>query len=488
MVEKESDVVTDVNVGLECCDECGRDIVKAQRVENGHRYCATCYQRCFKRRNCPGCGMFKRLLVGNPDAECKTCVAAKPCIRCDRRGRPVGKLLPQGPVCNACYPYFREPKVCSACHTLTRRYSTQNGASEVLCERCTGPAFKTCSRCHLPRSGTLGADGAWVCTKCETLPDQICERCATPMPAGRGQACQACYWKDRCERTGAQLQELFSSAKVRQAFGAYVTWAIAEVDHKRLSLTLSKHADFFDVLDQHPDRLWDAEFLLEAFGTPKLRKYELPVRWMQQERAVTLNPAAKALSADHLRIHALMQRAPQNSQGFEVLQAFHDTLQARVALGQLKSRSMRFALQPAFNLLQVTVPPWQVLPDQQAMNVMLSKTPGQKSAVSTFIAFLSKRYGVQLSVPKKLPTVAAVRNRKLGQQLAQLSHAEIRDETFTRQWALVALQYFHKLTLAQAQDLLKNGTHATLSDGNEFCLAAERYWIPAPPSMSPRTA
>lgn len=488
MVEKESDVVSGVDAVPQRCDECGRHIVKAQRVENGLRYCAICYQRCFKRRSCPSCGMFKRLLVGHADAECKTCMAAKPCIRCDRSGRSVSKLLPQGPVCDACYPYFRDPRVCSVCNTTTRRYSSRRGTGDVLCERCTSPAFKTCSRCRLPRAGTIGLDGAWICIKCAELPDQFCERCATPLPAGRGQSCQDCYWKARCERTGIQLTELFRSAHVRQAFGEYVAWAMLEIDHKRLSLTLRKHVEFFDVLDQQSDRLWDGDFLLKVFGTPKLRKYELPVRWMKEERAVTFCAVAKEASADQLKIQALMQRAPVDSPGFEVLQAFHDSLQARVTSGQLKSRSMRFALHPAFNLLQGTMPPWQSLPDQQALVIMLAKTPGQKAAVSTFIGFLKKRYSVQLSLPKKLPATSTVRNRQLGHQLAQLSRAEIRDDAFFLRWALTSLQFFHNLTLAQAQGLLKHAALTVHSDGNEFRHTGQRYWIPAPPSMRARAA
>ena len=120
------------------CDECGRLVSKFSRIENGRHYCSTCYARCFKRGPCPGCGIASRLLASDPTAQCRKCAATRPCIRCHRSGRALGLMLPQGPVCNACYVYFREPQRCSVCSQLVRKFSRSGPDQAVVCLQCVG--------------------------------------------------------------------------------------------------------------------------------------------------------------------------------------------------------------------------------------------------------------------------------------------------------------------------------------------------------------
>ena len=105
------------------CGSCGRHMEKAHRIHAGVRYCSTCYGRCFKRLLCRGCGDFKKLPVSNPEAVCQACFAKRPCVRCERAGRPVGLITASGPVCNACRPWFIEAKTCERCSELTHRLS-----------------------------------------------------------------------------------------------------------------------------------------------------------------------------------------------------------------------------------------------------------------------------------------------------------------------------------------------------------------------------
>lgn len=463
------------------CDECGRFVSKFSRVESGRHYCSTCYARCFKKRPCPGCGTPSRLHISDPAAQCRKCLAARPCIRCHRTGRALGLMLPKGPVCNSCYVYFREPHRCSICSQLTRRYLRSGPDESVVCLQCVGSDNKTCGVCRHHRSCTARSDGTWICRKCGSEPHTICQVCQAAVEPGRNGRCETCYWQGRCKQRGEQLTELFRLEPVRQAFSSYVRWATGHTDAKRLCLALARHADFFSTLDQHPNAIWGEAFVLRVFGTGRLRKYELPMRWLQEQRALVLTPEAKQANAEIQTSRKLVQNLPNGSAASAVLQAFFDELYARVEAGKIKPRTMRMALRPAVSLLLATSPVGATMPHQVALNDMLRDAPGQRAAVSTFLGFLKAHYSVELVAQKSASHRQAQNRKKLGAQLAEIASSPRRDATTKLQWDVTALRYFHRLSKHQAQEILKTARRAELSDGDELHLGEAVFWIPHPP-------
>lgn len=473
-------MVMDLEIAQRQCDECGRTVPKIKRVEQGRHYCATCYARCFKHRTCPGCGGLSRLLVNDPAAQCRKCVAARPCIRCQRSGRALGLLLPQGPVCNACYMYFREPQRCSVCSQLVRQYSRMGEDQAVVCDRCSS-SDKTCRVCRRHRPCIPRSDGSWVCSRCESHPYTACQVCNAPVEPGRNGRCEACYWKGRCEICRSQLSELLHGESVRQAFSAYVRWAVEHTDAKRLCLALVRHVEFFSILDQHPGAIWDGVFVLQVFGTHKLRKYELPMRWLEAQYAVEFAPGAKRANAEAHTSRKLLTSVPAGTMARDLLQAFFDELHMRVEFGKIKPRTMRMALRPAVNLLLAASAEGTSLPDQKALDDMLENAPGQRAAVSTFLGFLKARHKVELIVRKNPSRKDADTRKKLGAQLAEIANSGRHDSKARQLWDETALRYFHRLSKGQAKEIAKTAVREAQSEGEALRVGLQVFWVPSLP-------
>jgi hypothetical protein len=274
---------------------------------------------------------------------------------------------------------------------------------------------------------------------------------------------------------------MFHLEPVRQAFASYMGWALRHTDAERLCLALTRHVEFFITLDQHPNAVWDEDFVLRFFGTGKLRKYELPMRWLQEQQALALAPEAKQANAEIQTSRKLLQSLPAGSVAGAVLQAFFDELHARVEAEKIKPRSMRMALRPAVSLLRAASPECAAMPDQAALNDMLRRAPGQRAAVSTFLGFLKTRYSIELAAHQSAAHRLAHAREKLGAKLAEIAKSSRRDAKARRLWDVTALRYFHHLKKVHANQIAKTATRTASSDGDELQVNSQTFWLPRPP-------
>lgn len=304
------------------------------------------------------------------------------------------------------------------------------------------------------------------------------------MAAGRGKRCEACYWFARCEANGKQLIELLSSPIVRNAFQKYLQWAIGNVAHPQLVRALPRHILFFQRLDQLDEQDWTADLMLRTFGTAELRRFELPVQWMKMSGILTITPIEKSTSVEMDRSRALVDLAASGSPARKLLQDFYAQLDARVKAGKMQPKSMRLALRPAVSLLAQADPEWKRMPDQLAVENLLTATPGQRAALSTFLGFLRLRHGLLLTSTAIRSGRKTLRSAFLGEQLAALVKEQQRPPEFEARWINLALAYFHKLSLTHVKSLLKKGKVASKDDGYELTIGPNVYWIPTPPNAA----
>ena len=464
------------------CDVCERAMDKAHRVEAGVSYCSACYARCFRRLMCGGCGMFKRLLASRDDARCQECLAAMPCIRCKHTGRPLGKRTAQGPVCNRCYEYIVEPRPCELCLEPSRRLSrlSMSDGDKKACPRCRRAHHHTCADCGKHRSCTPTPEGRWQCRLCKDVGEVACESCSAPMAAGNGKRCQPCYWAARCQHSALQLMELLRGSRARESFAAFAAWLPMQGSVQRAALKLARHVEFFEMLDNTGDEAWTGDFLLARFGTATLRRYELPVRWLQLRHAVELPAERKARHADGRRVSQALAQAPEGTVARELLEAFALELNRRCEAGKVTERSMRLAFRPAVALLAEEDPLGSRTPTQAALERYLTATPGQRAAVSTFLGFLKTR-GVELRLPAKFAGSSALGRKALEKQIAALMVAPVDADRVAQRWAPLALRYFHHLSAADAKTVCAGAAAQTRAGGSVLSLQGQDSWIPAEP-------
>ena len=436
------------------CDECGARAVRIARVYKGLRHCQTCYKRMFKRRMCLGCGNFAKLPVHLSHAVCQACERRKPCVRCRRVVKKIGKLTPDGPACNSCAPYFREPEPCEACGELSTRLSRKASLGHDLrvCQRCARSDHKTCEACRHHRPLVESPDGHKLCAVCLEKGEIPCPKCAQLMPAGRGQECWTCYWTTLAQVRIQMDCAAFSSPALAKHFQAFGTWLIQRVGGHKAALTIHNYLEFFLEIQRKWQNIPDYETLLRHFSAAGLRRFLLPMRWMEESGLVTPDATAREADSDRRRIQASLDKLPEESRERTILNGYYEHLMQRVKAGTTSLRSTRLAVSPAASLLVFADLMGRMPPDQNALDGFLRQAPGQRAALSGFVTYLREKHGAEITLPKHdLSRAYRNRRKKLEAEMLTLMREGETDREWKQRWLCVALAYFHDLPLKTGQ-------------------------------------
>lgn len=462
------------------CDECGRGVEKIHRVHKDHRYCVTCYARVFKRRLCPKCGELARLPRNEPDAICRRCEVAKPCVRCGKTEYEIGKITSYGPVCNSCAPYFREPEPCEACGEPSQRLSRVRrlGHDLRLCPKCARSDYGTCAACRRHRQLNVARDGRKLCKVCIEEGEIPCPSCGKPMPAGRGSACEECYWAGTCRKRIRMDQAALSMATMKTAFGEFGEWLISEVGSHKAALTIHRYLAFFDEIERRWSEIPGYAELLEHYGAEGLRRVRIPMRWLREAKGIEPDPLAREACSERRRIEAIISSVPKSSRAGKALEAYHKELMVKVEAGKTSMKSVRLALRPAASLLLKSDSTGGKLPNQEAVDHYLTESPGQEASLKGFTIFLGRNYGIELCAKADRKRANEERRRKLEHQILDLAKLPENWEDQLEQWIALGMEYFHGkrisrkgVRLIRVQDEGK---------GMRIELGGEEFWLPKP--------
>lgn len=460
------------------CDECGREMSKAHRNQNGHRYCSTCYARVFKPKECPLCGEIYRLPTTDPDAVCRRCKNDKPCIRCgrDQFKIKIGKITPYGPVCNSCSPYFREPKLCERCGKASTRLTRVKrlNIDQRVCPRCARADHGTCSACSRHRRLFLSPTGEMLCKKCLEVGETQCSECRKQMPAGYGPRCQSCYWKDLLTKRLKMDSVIFTSSSFAAHFERFGMWLLTKVGEQKAAITIHKYLRFFTDMDRQWADIPDYKELLNHFGTARLRRYLLPMQWLQEFGYVIPVDSIKVQDSESRRINASLNAFSADSKEFTIIDSYHKKLRATQINRKSTLRSIRLALTPAVKLLQLARASGKMPPNQHSLNGYLASSPGQRAAISGFVNHLRTHCDTKVVLPSiNSSQLRQQRRKKLERELiGMMTKGQSND--YEQQWIALALAYFHKLPRHA-------GTQAYVCYENDGMIARwdnQRYWIP----------
>lgn len=467
---------------LTMCDECGRSASKICRVYHGHRYCGTCYVRVFKRQLCPCCNNYARLPKNDSGAVCRACESNSTCARCHVMGFAVAKITPYGPVCPSCAPYFREPKPCERCGVTSSRLTqvSRLGNGLQICEKCARADYKTCVACRRHRRCESDETGRPMCSTCRHMSDKPCSTCGVSMPAGRGDQCESCYWRGLAiKRLDINAQGFLHTA-IQQNFLRFGSWLIDQVGAHKAALTLQRYVEFFQALDQYWGRIPNYESLLAQFGAEGLRRVRLPMRWMAAVGLVSIEPALRKSDSERRSIEVLLSAFETESVMSRILTEFYQMLLQREAEGTTSLRSIRLNMTPAVALLRYSIAKNVMPPSQKMLQGYLTQKPGQRAALSAFVGYLRRQYGLAIELPKRrLKTPAQLRGQ-LAQQLQALLGERIPGEGLQARWITLGLAYFHDLPQRVGAQISPDQVLVEADGGMTVLWAGNRYYLPAP--------
>lgn len=296
------------------------------------------------------------------------------------------------------------------------------------------------------------------------------------MPAGRGQRCESCYWKDLLNKRIELASAAFPLAAHAKRFHQFGAWLAQQVGVKKAAITLNRYMPFFLKLSalatQSPTEL------LACCSAQELRKNRFPMRFLESANYITISPQAKQEAAERQRIKALLV-APQDDQTKEILERYHVSLVARLKQGKIGLRSIRLALRPAVNFLKKTKRP--PLPTQSDLNAYLRTSPGQRAALSGFVCFLRDEYQAELELPKGGSKVEQEieRRKDVEKELIALLNTRNDSAQYRQQLLNAALRYFHRIPPHLAAEIAISATLTITSmKGWMLLYNKRRYWLP----------
>ena len=421
------------------------------------------------------------MLVSDPNAICQKCQVAKPCVRCGKTDYEIGKITEYGPVCGHCATYFREPEPCKGCGKPSKRLTrvTRLGHDHRVCPRCARADHGVCEACHRSRLLECTEDGRMLCNTCHEQGEIPCSVCEQQMPAGRGKQCESCYWRGLLKKRVAMDCAIFSTPAMAAHFHAFGEWLSKEIGDNKAAITLHRYLSFFVEIEKEWKAIPEYAVLLKKFGTLRLRRVLLPMKWMQEASLVVPDSVAKQEDSDRRRIAATLDKVGKRTKERVILEGYLKILMVDLKQENTTLRSIRLAMTPAAVLLLKGREMKRMPPDQKALDGYLEKTPGQRAAVSGFVCYLRDKYGVDVALPRANSNNAQLhRKRKLEVEMLTLMQKDDRGEEFRKQWLSVALAYFHGVSRRAGKNI--QDKKIIIHDDGSLTIAwnEQEYWIP----------
>jgi hypothetical protein len=118
------------------------------------------------------------------------------------------------------------------------------------------------------------------------------------------------------------------------------------------------------------------------------------------------------------------------------------------------------------------------LPNQEAVDRYLIQSPGQKAALTGFINFLTKRYGVVLKLKVYTSLTNAARKKKLERQIFEILKGHGIGHYQRERWITLGLEYFH----AKKVSKIELCTMYVVEEvgGFRVNIGNSDFWIPSP--------
>lgn len=279
---------------MTACDGCVILMSKAHRVHKALRFCSTCYPRYFESRSCPKCQVMSRLLRSDSSDVCRRCQLRRPCIRCENTEYEIGKVTEYGPVCKSCAKYF-VPRGRALGGVASKELTTSVPNDGCLQQK------GTCSSCrrHRKRKGKL-------CLRCLEQGHVPCPICKELMPAGRGNACERCYWIATYSKRVQMNLAVISAPPVAEAFKNFSDWLKEQLPAQKAAITINRYFRFFLQIDTHWSEIPRYEDLLSQFSAEGLRRFRLPMKWFNECGAITVDAALREASSERRRIKSML--------------------------------------------------------------------------------------------------------------------------------------------------------------------------------------
>lgn len=386
------------------CDECGRKIEKAHRVEGDYAYCSTCYARIFKRRDCLRCGEAARFHKSDEQRICRACHREeRTCLRCGCAVPRAYKTVGRSVLCHACSGAFNavlQSRAEKSPSSFAEFGTRDSGATPKRSRK----GYATCSICRRHRKVVLDSSSRKpICRDC--IPGQeiwhSCPDCGAQTPGCGLALCRDCGISRRREGRVRLNLELIEQDWCRDLFLAFCDWKGLDQSANNITDRLNRYATFFEQLDQNFSRpdLIDQKGLLVVFEPDGLRRQVVPVRFLIERLNLSWSAARTSEAAETRRIDQILDSCADAGHR-QLLADYLRHLDERRNSDALSLRTIRGYLRASSKLLESMQKTDPKKLRQIEIDRFLRRNPGYRASATSFVSYLRQHQASHVRVRK----------------------------------------------------------------------------------------
>lgn len=450
------------------CDQCKQYSDHFPRRYRGKRFCGSCYCYFFIKRECSECHQTKRIHRAEKRPLCYHCYSkVTPCARCGRVGRPVGKCIETGILCNSCANAFRPEGKCSLCGRIaTVSIGKKFGIETPICDTCRTRLHSKCPGCSTRGALYETASGVSLCYRCANNITSYCKYCHKPTKGSEKSCCKECYSIRVNDKRTEVNAASFSAPEYEKLFRNFVGWLTNSVGPERAAQTQNRYAEFFSAI-QHAPVDWQCDVIyLATIDGGFLRKSSKPRQYLEsiglQFDAIALKDAMDLRTINN-NLFSIRENCGNEFRA--QVDSFFDNRLKEYRDGETKMLTIRLESSAVTRLFEYFVK----LKDLDiSLRAISAASPGLRCTLGAFLRFLSTSHNVRLTFPEA----------EIEQRLVHLVRSFRGREVSSRHLILyghLCMAVFHSLEM-------NPNNHLDISiagDGFNVLLGGQNYWIPS---------
>lgn len=468
------------------CDSCCELLTNWDYRYRGKHYCRKCYDIDFSLQTCTVCGRQRKISIDLTIPICKTCqVKDKPCIRCGKIEYANGKITADGPVCNSCSKYFREPKTCQSCGSVSYTVSNRtlsDGTARLVCHRCYNKTLPVCYKCGKQRKAFgHDADDHPICEICATEGERECAQCGKPFSAGKGRICRDCTYENTLQRK-MRFGSRVLSPYMSDVYVQFGEWLKQRRGVLFAAVHLNRYLPYFSKLDDLAERLGRIPAYSEVVAeltVAATRANLLVTLFLDQEKIILIDRKVQEEYANIDMITRYCERFEEGTWAQKAIDGYLQTLEGKGA--KISNRSIRLAIGTAANLLSYSECLGESKVNRNALHGYLWKYPGQRSSITGFVNYLNREYHLKLEMPEwKYPELSSPQKGRmqLKQMLIDLLRSPLQSMEYQSRLIRAAIAYLHGADIPDNVRLGIEDIKQTKNGNRLMRLAGRKFYFP----------
>jgi len=322
----------------------------------------------------------------------------------------------------------------------------------LICNSCFTGTLPTCSSCGYKRKAFFYDFSKKPQCRICIEETRFCRKCTLEIPAGSGHYCIECSYSrtlNRRIKNGVITLSPYFSGLFKD-FGEWLKvrrGAVFSATH------IKKYLPYFRNLDELAARLNrqpNYKEIVGSFTVAMTRKYLLVTVFLDEVGVVVVDQSIKNEYSNLDMIERYMDKFDKNSPYYTMLEAYYSELLGRLESSKTTVRSLRLAMTPAVKLLLACEHFGIEKPTNDILEGVMWVSPGQRSAITGFVNFLNRKYGLNLVLSSRSELVIEKPKEtkmQLKGRLIRMLRRPVKSENYSHDLLVLGLAYFHQLAV-----------------------------------------